>query len=146
MSAKIALGVLLGILAGEDARNKSIPLWPVLMGLTAAFLYGVSNVSVRGMTVYEEIMAVSPGLITIVISCLFSKHVGMGDGLILIMTGFILPPFQVLSVLGLTFLIIYIYIFGRFILRKDIKIEIPFVPFLFMGYVICIGKELSKII
>ena len=130
------VGMFLLIEGIQDFRAKRISLW---RGLCFGMLgLGISIISDRPWS--NVIWAEVPGLICIIISYCSRQAIGYGDGFLLCMLGTFYEIGEVLfilfvamgfaGILGLVLLVLF---------QKNGKQEIPFVPFLFVGWFIFHG-------
>ena len=136
-------GILLGMLAlygVEDLRKKTIsarylPLFAIAgMGLRL-FLQNLSVVSI--------LLGMAVGLAMMGLSVLTRGSIGMGDGMLLVVSGVFLGGATNVELLftGLFYAAVFslgILVFGK---RKKYR-EIPFIPFLFLGYMTMVLTEL----
>ena len=99
-----------------------------LLGVCLSFLDG----SWRDWTILFRFV---PGLVSLVLSRISREAIGYGDGLVLCS----LAAYGTLTVIGKTFCVALLGIgmtalIAFVLFRKGPKTEIPFVPFLFLGY------------
>lgn len=134
-------GLLLGILAWVDIRTKKVPL--ALVGILAAVMLGMRIISF-GMGIEAGIWFVKlsvgllPGGISLLCSYITKGQLGVGDGLILAALGLGLEFHNVMLLWIMAFCMAAVLAMFLLILRKARKkTEIPFVPCLFLGYVLC---------
>ena len=133
---EIRYGVLGAILVAQsvsDIRSKRLPFWITGMGMVV----GIALWLLAGNVHLTDLVALIPGLICLGISKISKEAIGYGDGLLLIMMGWYLALGQLLEVCMWAFTLAGI--FGLFLLvtkKKKGKQEIPFVPFLLIGYVL----------
>ena len=118
----------LGWLSLRDIRKRAIPLWmlsagglPVLLGL----LRNGWNVSV--------ITALLPGALILLLSVL-TDTVGKADGIILMLLGSACTDGRIWLLLCLSLIYIFLYSMILYMLRRDRKRRIPYIPFLFLAY------------
>ena len=111
-----------------DIRKRAIPLWmlsagglPVLLGL----LRNGWNVSV--------ITALLPGALLLLLSVL-TDTVGKADGIILMLLGCACTGGRIWLLLCLSLIYIFRYSMILYMLRRNRKKSIPYIPFLFMAY------------
>lgn len=132
----LILGVLLLICAIQDLFKKRVYVWVIGIGavLTIACLpfmekLGMVN-CIGGLTV---------GLTTMLISKVTAGKIGMGDGILLCVTGIGLGFWNNLELFGIAlFLAAILSIFLLIFRMADKKKSIPFIPFLFAGYLIIV--------
>ena len=139
---EIVLGVWLGIQACIDFKYKEIPLWISLIAGSIGF--GFCVIEKRGIE--EILLSLVPGMVSLCLSKLTGEVIGYGDGIILIVMGMFLPLRELLSIGMTAFLIagcVALVLLTLFQRRGNYRI--PFVPFLFLAYVmdILIGGDTS---
>lgn len=83
-----------------------------------------------------KISGIIPAIILIVFN-LIKRGIGSGDILITFVVGIFYGLYDTLQMMTISFAIVFIYgIYIWVFKNKDIKYKIPFVPFIFMGFVI----------
>lgn len=124
--------IMLGHYAIEDIKKRRITVWylPIFGGL-GVVLQAIS----QNRSVAEIFLGVGVGLAICLLSRCTGGSIGAGDGLILTVTGIFLGGSANVELLmtGLLYAAVFslgILIFGK----KNRRQEIPFVPFLFLGY------------
>lgn len=129
---KIILLVMLGMYTIEDIRKKtiSIAFLPVF-GLAGAGLHLFQ----RDIGIVSILMGVVVGAGMIGISFLTRESIGLGDGFIFLVTGVFLGGADNMELLLFSLLYAAVFSLGVLIVRKKKrKQEIPFIPFVFLGY------------
>lgn len=124
--------LFLGWNSWTDIRKKEISLWSVCL----LALYGIGKVFYEGTLAWSSLESLAVGGGVLCLSALTRGAVGMGDGVLLIALGCVLP-LELLSALFLMGLL-GSSVWGMFLLvflKKSGKTELPFVPFLLLGYV-----------
>lgn len=119
----------------KDIRKKEISLW------TAA-VFGVGGITVnlyRGTLSGSNLAAVGVGIGMIAFSLASEGEIGMGDGILLMALGTALSVKELLEILGTGLFCCCIWGIILLILpnqgeKAGRKTEIPFVPFLLLGY------------
>lgn len=134
---EIAKGILLlGFLfvaAWIDYKNKELPL--VLIILMALFGI-VFQIVVRQVAFWNLFLGCLIGILFLGIGKITRQALGYGDGLILVATGIFLGFSENVLLLLLGVLLASVFSIGLLMFRKKTKKdEIPFMPFLFAGYV-----------
>jgi len=135
----IFTGVYLLIEGLRDFRTKEISLWGSLGVGLVGLLYSISV----GRAWTSIILAEIPGIICLLISFCTRQSVGYGDGILLCSLG-MLYTFEDLLIIC-TIAIGFAGLMGLVLLvvfRKSGKYEIPFVPFLFIGWFLFYGTRL----
>lgn len=129
---KICIIIFLVLNSWTDIRKKEISLVSVVICMGC----GITAAAFQGDLSLGYFVAAAPGCCLIALSFLTAGAVGLGDGLILLSLGTLLPWEQVLAVLLAGSLCSCVYGAILLLFRKDGgKKQIPFVPFLFAGYI-----------
>ncbi len=121
-----------------DLRKKSIPMiYLYVFGLAGIVYFGFGLIS--GKSIWEFVLAVLPGCIGIILSFLTGEQIGMGDGLVILCTGFFLSCRQIICVVFVAFMLLtvvsIVLLIGG---RVNRKTRIPFIPFVLVGWIVCI--------
>ena len=126
---------MLGVHAAEDLKRRRIALPCLLVfGLVGA----VVQLYCRDMTFFSVGLGMAVGIGMLLLSLLTKGSIGMGDGLVFCVTGIYLGGARNLELLFTSLL--YAALFSLFLLAKGRgavrkrKKEIPFLPFVFLGY------------
>ena len=129
------VGVGLLFLAFCDIRSKEIPILPV-------GLYGATLLVVRlwqGAEFMEIVPGLIPGAVALVLSVCSEGKVGIGDGLVLCALGMGYSLHPLLGVLGLALVFAATGAIVLIVLKKvGRNREMPFLPYLFAGYLLCV--------
>ena len=126
----IAGGCLL-IQAIWDIRTKELPLWMSLVLGGSGFVYSVCYKNYD----LEIIIALLPGLFCLFLGYVTRQAVGYGDGILICSLGMIYTWQEVVQICSIA--IVFAGLAGLILLvvfQKNRKYEIPFVPFLFLGW------------
>lgn len=130
--------MVLGVLAGFsvfDLRWKRVSTIGVAVFGAVALVYRICV----GTGVAELFCGFLPGLILLVVSFLTKESVGMGDGLVLCALGIFSGMKQTLAVLGMAFFLCAMLAVLLLVLRRaNKKTELPFLPCLCAGYLLCL--------
>jgi leader peptidase (prepilin peptidase)/N-methyltransferase len=127
------LGLILMIQSVLDIRSKRLPLW--ITGIGAGI--GIIFLILQGSYNLSNATALLPGLLCLVIARVSREAIGYGDGLLLVMMGFYLKVSVLLGVC--LWAITLAGIVALFLLatkKRKGKQEIPFVPFIFVGFIL----------
>lgn len=131
---KAVLGGLLLLTAIQDIRNKSISTWILLSGLVLVVI-GVPFTS--SLSLLDRGLGLLTGLSVMGISKATGGKIGMGDGMLLCISGIGLGFWNNLELFAIGLFLAAIVSIVLLIMKKvNRKHSIPFVPFLFMGYLI----------
>ena len=130
----LLLGGLLFCCAIQDLIKKKVYLW--VIGLGAIFLM-ICILWMDNLDLANRMGGLMIGLSILALSKITAGKIGMGDGLLLCVTGMGLGFWLNLELLGVALLLAATLSIVLLILRKvDRKQTIPFIPFLFVGYLI----------
>lgn len=122
----------LGVNAWLDIRKKEISLLSVVIFAAAGAVRYIES----GRSMMEVIMPLGIGLVFFTLSLLTSGSVGLGDAWILLALGLILETGEFLGTLCIGMLLAGGWALILLVIRKKSRnTEIPFVPFLLVGYV-----------
>ncbi len=116
----------------QDIRKKKIPVILIGIGclaiLTGSFLTGEISIWSRGA-------GLSLGIVLLILNPVTRGQIGTGDGLIVSIMGLGLGFNETAFMLAYGLFGSAIFSIGLILLRKaNRKVTIPFIPFLFLGY------------
>lgn len=137
---KVILVVMLGAYGVEDLKKREITT-PFLV-IPAVLLISVQFFQ-QQQSWYTLWGGVAVGAAVLILSVLSRGRIGLGDGMVLLVTGIGLGGSQNLELLMISLL--YAAFFSGFLLlvkRASKNGEIPFVPFLFLGYLTMLAGEI----
>ncbi len=127
----ILLGTL-GVHSLEDIREKkitvNITLFSGIIGILMHLLF-------QNQSIYEMLTGTLPGAGILLLSCVTNGKIGMGDGIVFMLTGLYLGLGKNILLMCIAFLLAGV--FGIFLLiQKEGRAneKMPLVPFLFLGY------------
>jgi len=130
---RLVAGGFLLLLTGHDIRYKTIPVIPVIVMGGMLLTYRVWN----GTGWMELIGGCLPGGIFLLISLLTREKIGSGDGLVLLALGCGFAIEEVVGIVGMALFFAAIVAIVLLVVKKaSRKTEIPFVPFLFLGFLV----------
>ena len=125
----------LSVLAVADWKNKTIPVYPVLF-------FGVISVIYRlwsGTGCVELFLGAVPGLVLLLLAFCTGESIGKGDGLVFCMMGLACGLKKTFAVLSLSLIVsalaAIILLIGRKVGKKT---ELPFLPSVLCGYLLCL--------
>lgn len=138
---KTILLIILLVCGIQDIRNKKISLWIISIG---AFL-AVASIPICGsLSLPDTIGGIGVGAGVLLISIATKGKIGLGDGLILCVTGLMLGFWGNIEAFGLALLLAAVVSIVLLVFRlADRKKSIPFVPFLFLGYLFVMVSEIK---
>lgn len=128
----IGLACLYGLTAMDDLKTKHVRVIEIII---FGFLGILINLVYRPHTLISVVGGVGIGLITIIFSYISKEKIGMGDAYIITVTGLYLGFMDTAVLLWLSSILAGIT--GLFLIRKydNPNLEMPFVPFLLLGYI-----------
>ena len=127
------LGLILITQCVFDIKSKRLPLWITGAGVGVGMILWM----IEGSCDFMRFTSIIPGILCLVIAKVSREAIGYGDGLLLCMMGFYLECLTLIGICLWAFTLAGIL--GLFLLvtkRKKGKQEIPFVPFLFLGFLL----------
>ena len=124
-SVKICMTVLLVINTWTDIRKKEICLPVLFIFLAGGILWRIR----------QGLLSMGIGVFIILIALISGGMVGFGDGLLILTMGSVLGAGELAGILCGALLLCGIYSGIEYLmLKKSRSEEIPFVPFLLIGY------------
>ena len=135
MILKTILGVYLFVLAADDMLHKSVRAGLLATGILPVVLSFIPDLNEVG--ILQRTAGVMPGVLVIVAAVLTKEKIGYGDGIVISIAGAVMGIAGICKVLMLSFLILPAYsvaMLARGRLNK--RSRIPFLPFLFAGYLL----------
>lgn len=127
----LGVGILLTIQAYWDIRCRRLPLVITVIGGACGLLCSLLG----GRAPIGIVLGLIPGIVALLIGKVTREAIGYGDGLLLCAMGTYLSCSQLLSVCMVACTLAGIIALGMLVIgRKSGKSELPFVPFLWLGY------------
>ncbi len=131
MTRIILLGML-GLYAVED-------IWKKRISVRYLWIFGAAGIVInlfqKSISVPDMLLGVAVGAALVVVSLLTRESIGLGDGFLLMTAGVFLGGSSVLELLFISLLYAALVSLGMLAFRRwKRKREIPFVPFLLLGY------------
>lgn len=134
-----AVGVLLGVLSLIDVKKKQIPVAGIGLLFLAAFFARFE----AGFQLTELLAGLLPGGIALFVSYATGGKLGSGDGLVLLAVGLGFGLSQTVFIWGIALCLAAVAAVVLLALKKaGRKSELPFVPCIFWGYVLCRCSEI----
>ena len=131
---KILFGVYLAYLSVEDIRKKSLPVPGIAAGLLFVPFFVITE-GASNITLLDNLKGMIPGVLLIFISYLSRGQIGIGDGAVVLITGVAIGIGNIVIVLTGALMLISVFSMLMLLLGKlNRKSTLPFVPFVFAGY------------
>lgn len=129
---EISLGIFLAISAIIDIKRKEVSVKIlIIFGVVGLALYIIG----RPISLVEEIGGILIGALILLLYHVTKGEIGEGDGWLLIVTGIFLGIGRNFELLMSGLLLAAVCSLFLILFKKaDKKKEIPFIPFLFLGY------------
>lgn len=132
MWSRVVVMGMLALCSAEDIKKKRIRLNPLLaFGILGIFFHMLW----RMQSIGDLLLGMTVGVVLLFLSVLTGGKIGMGDAVLLIVTGIYLGLRQNLELFFYGLIMCSMWALGLLILRKKSrKDSIPFVPFLLAAY------------
>ena len=129
----VMLTVLIGF-AVYDIKNKMIPTMAVKIITAGVLAYRLCI----GIEIRELIIGLIPGILLLLLAFATRESIGTGDGLILCVLGLFCGWRQCLAIFGMALLLSALLSIILLLCHKaGRKTELPFLPSLLGGYLLC---------
>ena len=138
---EVMAGICLCIQSIWDIKTKEIPLWISLGFGSCSFLYSISCQREWNSFVWS----ILPGVLCLCLSVCTREAIGFGDGILLCAFAMLYSIEELMKMIIIA--IIFAGIFGLLLMvcfHKSGKYEIPFVPFLFLGWIVSYGVPIVE--
>ncbi len=135
------VAILLGILSYFDIRYREIPIVLVVIGGGIAMSGSIYDI-VQGKPPLEVMLCAIPGIIFLIIHLIFPHQIGVGDGLVLMISELNMTCNDCLIALFFTAILSGIVASILLIMKRN-NTKIPFIPFIMMGQIMVIIGEIS---
>ncbi len=127
------VGPMLGILALIDIKKKKIPVRPVLFLGVVLLILRVWE----GVTVGEFVCGLLPGTLLLLVAWVTKEKLGAGDGILVFCLGMGYGIEFMMTMTGAAFAVAAVASMILMVAKKaNRRTELPFLPFLFCGWVI----------
>lgn len=120
-----------------DVKKKSVPYMYLLLWGIVALVYLISNSLIKknGDIWITMLFGIIPGIICLLISYVSREQIGYGDGWAILLMGALLGISRIMKLLLTAFSLLTVIAIVLLITKKaKRKSTIPFIPFLFLGY------------
>lgn len=130
---KILIGIVLAGISVEDYKKRSVSLLKIMLMV----FIGIAGILIFDCyTIPMGILGLLPGLSIIGISYVSRGKIGLGDGLVLCALGFFVGINHVFIMLISALFIAAFFSAGMLLCKRFAwKSEMPFIPFILMGYI-----------
>lgn len=127
--------IYLLIISISDVKERKISLKILMLGGVITS-FGVGMHLIEKTVSYQYILGTIPGVVLIFIA-LMTRQVGIADGVIFVYIGLLLKYQESVAVVCVSVLIIAVFSAILLVIRKvERKHELPFIPFIAVGYLI----------
>lgn len=139
--------VLFFLAAGtvSDIRKKSISAKYLILWGTVNLIYlCVESLYLKNPEVNLQIVwDIIPGLVSLGLAFLTREQIGYGDGWVILLMGILIGVKRVLATVTAAFVLVFICSLILVVIRKaKKKTTLPFIPFLFAGYLLIIAIKI----
>lgn len=133
------LAVLLAALAIEDIKYKKINIGCIGVG----YILGMTGLIICGQSRFRSLAGgIGIGLAVCLLHWITQKGIGLGDGMLAVLIGICTgAEFTIICLCAAFFLASFVALTLCCLKRMGRKGRIPFVPFLFLGYMITLGMK-----
>lgn len=126
----VLLGTL-GVHSIEDVKSRKIT---VQVTLFSAILGIVFHLFYQDESIYSMLAGMLSGSLIVFLSIASKGKIGIGDGVVFMLTGLYLGVWKNFLLMFLSFTFAAVWVLCRILYRpKRLQERIPFMPFLFMG-------------
>lgn len=135
----ILMGVL-GIYGWEDIKKHRITVWYLVLAASLGVGFRIYE---KNLSWPEVLLGLLVGVGVLLLAIVSRERIGIGDGLLLMVTGIYLGGGGNLQLFMNGLLFAAMFSLAVLVFRKwKRNREIPFVPFLFLGYIVIVVEEL----
>ncbi len=140
----ICMIVMLLHMSVEDIRKRTVPVIPMMIWGMAGVLIHLYNGRISYVSMLGGLI---PGIVVYVLSILTHEKIGKGDAILLVVTGIYMGFWGNIFMLWIGMIMAAVGgVISMTFFKKGKNYELPFVPFLFAGFlmiVLCNGGMLS---
>ncbi len=140
----ICMIVMLLHMSVEDIRKRTVPVIPMMIWGMAGVLLHLYNGRISYVSMLGGLI---PGIVVYVLSILTHEKIGKGDAILLVITGIYMGFWGNIFMLWIGMIMAAVGgVISMTFFKKGKNYELPFVPFLFAGFlmiVLCNGGMLS---
>lgn len=130
----IVIGLLL-VLSIFDMRMKKVPVWLIGLAAGVALIFRL----VESVPVLQLLAGLLPGIFVLLLAVCTKESIGTGDGLVLCALGLFCGLKETVAVLGMALFFAAVVAVVLLVLKRaGRKTELPFLPCLCTGYLLCV--------
>lgn len=130
----IVIGLLL-VLSIFDMRMKKVPVWLIGLAAGVALIFRM----VKSVPVLQLLAGLLPGIFVLLLAVCTKESIGTGDGLVLCALGLFCGLKETVAVLGMALFFAAVVAVVLLVLKRaGRKTELPFLPCLCTGYLLCV--------
>jgi len=139
---RVFISILLGICALHDLHNKKIPALWIWISIGVSGVYRIYMCAQGKCSMEESLFCMIPGILFLLFAN-SGRQVGSGDGWLIFASGLYLKWQELMLVLCYSFMAAGLLAVGYLLfIHKKVNDRIPFVPFLFLGTMSLIWRDL----
>ncbi len=134
--SNVSVFIMFSICTIEDLKNKKICTWQLL----CFFIEGVIlRCAICRQPLTDILLGMIPGVLLFLFSFLSRGNIGIGDGLLLLVTGIFLGVADTVRVFIYAIILCFGFALYLYLIKKKSRhYEIPFVPFMLAAF-ICVS-------
>ena len=120
-----------------DLIQKKIPFILLGAGICIGFIYSLCQIIMKDKEIINLLLSLIPGFVLIYVCRISKGSIGLADGLMLIITGFVFIPYSNLLIIIIAFFSSFIVsCFLVFIKNVKKSVTMPFIPFILFSTII----------
>lgn len=132
-AVELCFGIYLFLLSLQDIRKKEIPLVELLAGLVFAPFFIMSDDACK---IVGYITGAIPGVVFLAVAYLSRGQIGQADACVLICIGLCMGVGPVIGIISASLILVAVTSMIMLIAgRLNRKSTLPFIPFIFAGYI-----------
>ena len=116
----------------SDIKNKSISLYISIISMLICI---IQDIVLKDFTLTNFFISLIPGIVLLILSCIFSNSLGKGDGIIILICGIHIGVFFTLKILLIALLFSAFYSIFLLMRKHSLKDIFPFAPFILLSYI-----------
>ena len=126
--------------AWQDMRSRKIRNSYLWLGGSVGIVYKTVNIATEQIVWEKWLWALVPGIVLLVIAKVTKEKIGLGDSLVILVLGNFFSIVDICRILQLAlFLVLVFSILLLCIQRISRQFEMPFLPFLWIAYMVLWG-------